>query len=370
MLPLFQFALNNSASASTQLSPFQLMHGRDPIAPVNLMLGKSYDARGGMELGGSRKVVAWARDWWKARRKLCVFAENNLKMGARLMKRRYDSNRKAFVAEPGDLVLLSVKSHPSFGAVRKLRLRYTGPYVVKKRVHPNAYELDGLPPAVPVTQNVSFLRLFYPTPRKFETRPLPAQAAPGIKFQDHREWEVESIVADREVSGQRQYQLKWKDHEELTWVRVSQLQHCAEMLREYQHERGLSLDYWTESSSSPESQSETSDEDDEEKEAVDDDDEQEGVYQPEVVTGTSEAESSSSVPNALTQETSTCEDAAPEDAISESVTSEPMSSEATSPTNPSAVVAPTPTTEPVVPQDPSPTPLRRSPRKLTPSAAT
>ena len=141
-------------------------------------------------------------------------------------------------------------------------------------------------------------------------------------------------MADREVSGQRQYQLKWKDHEELTWVRVSQLQHCAEMLREYQHERGLSLDYWTESSSSPESQSETSDEDDEEKEAVNDEDEQEGVHQPEVITGTSEAESSSSVPNALTQETSTCEDANPEDAISESVTSEPKPSEATSPTNP------------------------------------
>ena len=157
LLPLFQFALNNSASSTTQLSPFQLMHGRDPVAPVNLMLDKPHDPKGGMELGASRRVVAWARDWWKARRRLCKFAEDNLREGARLMKRRYDSRRRDFQAEPGDLVLLSVKSHPSFGAVRKLRLRYTGPYVVKRRIHPNAYELEGLPSAVPPTQNVSYL---------------------------------------------------------------------------------------------------------------------------------------------------------------------------------------------------------------------
>ena len=263
LLPLFQFALNNSASAATQLSPFQLMHGRDPVAPVNLMLGKSYDSRGSMELGGNRRVVAWARDWWKARRKLCHFAEENLRQGARLMKRRYDSQRKEFKAEPGDLVLLSVKSHPSFGALRKLRLRFTGPYVVKRKVHPNAFELEGLPSAVPATQNVSHLRLFHPSPRKFETRPHPARAALPINMRDHREWEVEAIVDHREVAGQRQYRLKWKDHDEPTWVRVSQLQHCADLLRDYQHEKGLSLDYWTESSSSPESQSDSSEEDEE-----------------------------------------------------------------------------------------------------------
>ena len=113
------------------------------------------------------------------------------------MKRRYDLRRKPFVAKPGDLVLLSVRSHPAFGDVRKLRLKYTGPYVVKRRIHPNAYELEGLPPTVPSTQNVSHLRLFFPSPPKFETRPQPAAAVGPLEFKNHLEWEVEAIIQHR-----------------------------------------------------------------------------------------------------------------------------------------------------------------------------
>ena len=255
MLPLFQFALNNSASSTTSYSPFQLMHGRDPVAPTNLMIDQPEDRDGGIELSGNRRAVNWARNWWKARRRLCKFAQDNLQQGARLMKRRYDAGRRRFHAEPGDLVLLSVRSHEAFGEVRKLRLRFTGPYVVKRKVHENAYELEGLPPNVPTTQNVSFLRLFFPSPPRFETRPEPAQAVRPRQFRDHREWEVEAIVEDREVNGQRQYRIKWKDFEDLSWLRVDQLQHCAELLRDYQHEKGLTLDFWSDSSSSPESQS-------------------------------------------------------------------------------------------------------------------
>ena len=260
MLPLFQFALNNSASSTTRLSPFQLMHGANPIAPVNLMMDQPDDVVGGMELGSNRHVINWARNWWKARRKLCRFVAQNLKRSAETMKRRYDKQRKPFVAEIGDLVLLSVKSHPVFGMVRKLCLRYTGPYVVKGKVHENAYELDGLPPSVPSTQNVQHLRLFYPSPPKFEFRPGHHVAAGPIQIRDHREWEVETIVDHREVSGRTQYLLKWKDHDEKTWVHVRQLQHCGEMLREYQQQQGLTLDFWSESSSSPESQHEDEEE--------------------------------------------------------------------------------------------------------------
>ena len=256
MLPLFQFALNNSASATTRLSPFQLMNGRDPISPVNLMIDQPIDVPGGMELQGERRVIAWARNWWKARRKLCKFAEENLRTGARMMKRRYDAGRRTLLLKPGDLVLLSVRSHPSFGPVRKMRLRYTGPYIVKRQVHTNAYELDGLPPSVPNTQNVSHLRLFHPTPPKFESRPEPARAVRPIEFRDHREWEVEAITHDRMVNGQRQYLVTWKDYEEKSWMRVTQLRHCADLLREYQFSKGIALDYWSDSSSSPESLSE------------------------------------------------------------------------------------------------------------------
>ena len=261
MLPLFQFALNNSSSAATHLTPFQLLHGRDPAAPPNFLLYKSQDEETGLQLGGKRRVVAWAREWWKARRKLCEFAAKNLKSGAKMMKRRYDIGRRKFKGEPGDLVLLSVKSHPDLGEAKKLRLKYTGPYVIKAKVHENAFELEGLPPTVPTTQNVEYLRLFFPSPDKFSTRPHPAKAAGPVRVDDHNEWEVEAITGDRIVNGERRYCIKWRDHEKQDLLRLTQLKHCAELLREYQQSKGIALDFWTESSSSPESQTDNGESD-------------------------------------------------------------------------------------------------------------
>ena len=255
ILPLFQFALNNSASAVTKVAPFQLLYAREPIAPMNLMLQHEQDRPGGLELGNDRQVLKWARRWWKARRKLCKFVYAILVEGAQRVKYRYDSKHKPFNAEPGDLVLLSVKSHPTFGEARKMRMRFTGLYVVKRKVHTNTYELEGLPPAVPPTQNVSFLRMFQPTPAKFRTRPTPGYAAGPIKFRDDLEWEVEAIKGHRDLRGEIQYQLKWRDHFETTWTRVTQMKNCQEMLREYQLEHKIPLSFWDEEPSSPESDS-------------------------------------------------------------------------------------------------------------------
>ena len=259
MLPLFQFALNNSASAVTRIAPFQLLYGREPITPSNLMLDHEKDKMGGLELKEDRRVVKWAREWWKSRRKLCDFVRGNLKQAAYRVKRRYDAKHKSLDLQPGDQVLLSVKSHPAFGDVRKLKMRYTGPYLVKRKVHKNAYELEGLPEKVPATQNVSFLRKFLPTPAQFSTRPNPGLATGPVQYKDHLEWEVETILKHRTVNSQRQYLLKWKDHLQPTWARPEQLRNCAEMLREYQLSCGLELDFWSSSSSL---ESESGDEDD------------------------------------------------------------------------------------------------------------
>ena len=62
--------------------------------------------------------------------------------------------------------------------------RYAGPYVVKRKIHDNTYELTGLPPEVPASQNVRFLRHFYPSPRKFADRP-DAQFAKPLKVDSH-----------------------------------------------------------------------------------------------------------------------------------------------------------------------------------------
>ena len=113
------------------------------------------------------------------------------------MKRRYNRKHKPLLLEPGELVLLSTKAHEVFVGARKLRLRFSGLYVVTQKIHDNAYALEGLPSSVPTTQNVEYLRRFLPTPPRFSSRPQETQTVLPEWFRDHYEWEIKSIIGHR-----------------------------------------------------------------------------------------------------------------------------------------------------------------------------
>ena len=143
--------------------------------------------------------------------------------------------------EPGDLVLLSVASHAALGGIRKHRERYVGPYIVESRIHDNAYALKGLlPPGVPTTQNVQYLRLFLPSPLKFASRPHPEYAKP-LDVDGQTEWEVEKIVGHKEYQQTHRYRVKWKDTPQEQWLGERSLIHCKELLRTYHREQQLPM---------------------------------------------------------------------------------------------------------------------------------
>ena len=125
------------------------------------------------------------------------------------MKERYDQNRKSLDLEPGDLVLLSTKSHHLLEGFRKQQERFVGPYVVKERVHPNAYRLTSLPSGVPTTQNVHFLIKFHRSPNRFSSRPQPDSSAPDL-IDGQYKWEVEDVVDHRYTRYGMMYLVKWK----------------------------------------------------------------------------------------------------------------------------------------------------------------
>ena len=251
-LPMIQFAMNNAPSSAARYSPFQILYGISPIVPVDLCYetGRPPDEDGKDAAPTQEQVTSqWFRQWWKARRKINAFVAANLQHCAEVTKRQYDKKHPALELEEGDLVLLSTKSYMPTEGVRKHRPRYTGPYVVKRRVHVNAYELAGLPEMVPSTQNVQFLRIFYPTPSRFSSRPTPGYAIP-LKRGTHLEWEVEAIIDHRQVVGGIQYKIKWVNHPESSWLRVRNLQGCQQLLRTYQQEHNLPLSFWSDDSSS------------------------------------------------------------------------------------------------------------------------
>ena len=128
--------------------------------------------------------------------------------------------------------------------------RYTGPYVVTRKIHENTYELFGLPPEVPSSQNVRFLRHFYPTPRKFADRP-DAQFAKPIRVDTHVEWEVEAITDHKSAGAGLRYKIKWVGERQQHWLRAKQLKNCQRLLREYQRQHQIPLSFWSDSEDSP-----------------------------------------------------------------------------------------------------------------------
>ena len=137
------------------------------------------------------------------------FVQARQKEIALRMKEKYDQNRRTLQLKVRDLVLLSTKYHHFLEGFKKQQERFVGPYVVKERVHPNAYQLTGLPLGVPTTQNVRFLIKFHQFPEQFQTRPGPNASAPDL-IHDHYEWEVEGVVGYRNTWEGMRYLVKWK----------------------------------------------------------------------------------------------------------------------------------------------------------------
>ena len=125
-----------------------------------------------------------------------------------MVKRRYDRKHPCVDFQLDDLVMLSAKSHPHQDEYRKMRPKFYGPYTISEKINDNAFKLKGLPPMVPQTQNVSFLRLFVPSPQCFASRPSATYPVPTT-VGDHQEWEVEKIVAHRGEGNARRYLIQW-----------------------------------------------------------------------------------------------------------------------------------------------------------------
>ena len=238
MLPMFELALNHANNRSTKHSPFQMLFGRSPRVPLDFAMDNFNENPENLIVPPS--ASQWVRKWNKARKKLWDFVRENQLKVATEMKRRYDHGRKPMHLEPGDLVLLSVRSHAALGGIRKHRERYVGPYIVGIRVHDNAYTLIGLPPGVPSTQNVQYLRLFLPSPVRFSTRPNPEYAKP-YDVEGQTEWEVEKIVGHKSYRDTYRYRVKWKDTPQEQWLGEGNLIHCKELLCEYHRQHQLPL---------------------------------------------------------------------------------------------------------------------------------
>ena len=101
-------------------------------------------------------------------------------------------------------------------------------------------------------QNVEYLKLFVPSPEKFQDRPQ-AQYARPVRVDDSIEWEVERILEHRVTRQGVRYKVRWKDSDLEQWFQEEHLGNCKELVREYHEGKGLEVPKWATYEESPES---------------------------------------------------------------------------------------------------------------------
>ena len=250
LLPMFEYALNDSYCKATLTTPFRLLRGYDPVGPQQFMTGVEGYA-------DTLPRGSWEKRWLDSQEKVWSFVRMRQKEIALRMKERYDANRKALELEPGDLVLLSTKSHHLLEGYRKQQERYVGPYVVLERVHPNAYKLNGLPEGVPLTQNVRFLIKYQRSPDRFNTRPEANVSAPDL-VDGHYEWEVEQVMGHKETRHGMRYLVKWKGFARRQWIPEEDMMHAKDLLRRYHDQAEIPLTPFLQLGEEPELETEGS----------------------------------------------------------------------------------------------------------------
>ena len=124
LLPLFQYALNDSAVEPNGISPHRLVFGHHPTSPLRSLVSSDVDTS-----EGKTPVVdqQWVIDKTASIEKLWAFVRENQQRCADRMKDRYDKNRQELDLSPGDLVLVSAKTHPLLRQYRKQSEKWYGP---------------------------------------------------------------------------------------------------------------------------------------------------------------------------------------------------------------------------------------------------
>ena len=226
VLPLLQFALNDAHCEATSSTPFRILLGRDLHIPLDFAAPSETDP----SEGDNREPDARLKQQLDSVNEF--IQERQQEVMAR-MKTQADKHRRNYKFEPGDQVLLSTKSHPALIGNRKQQDLRVGPFVVKQRINDNAYELERPPPAVPSTQNITFLSPFHPNVVQFTTRPTEEVAIPEF-IDGEPEWEIEKVTDFRQVrDGSRRYKVKWVGAQKEQWLPENEMGHCTQSIRNY-----------------------------------------------------------------------------------------------------------------------------------------
>lgn len=223
LLPLAQFAYNNSKHAATGMTPFRANYGYDPRMHVKLP----------KELEEARFPTQRTADAF-ANRISEVHAQLRMALDSATRRQTNQAtNGKPIEFEIGEKVWLSTRNIITARPSKKLDAKRIGPYEVLKRINANAYRLR-LPPTMKIHNvfHVSLLDKYRPP----TAGQRPAEPDPVIVDDaTEPEWEAERIIDSRIRYRKLQYHVQWAgyDYIRTSWEPADNLENSPELVAEF-----------------------------------------------------------------------------------------------------------------------------------------
>lgn len=225
LLPLVEFAINDSWHESTQCTPFELNYGKRPNLPLDSILRGEGRVTTNCDTASERAEYIFA-----AVKK----AKAALQAAQQRQKHNADTRRRAVEFAVGDEVFLFTSNIKlKFKGTPKLLPKWLGPFKVTAVINPVAYRLD-LPSSLKLHNvfHVSLLKAVKTRPGNPSTVPPP----PPIIIDGEYEYEVETVLSHRFLRNNKtEFLVKWLGYgpEHNTWENEADCANCPEKLSEY-----------------------------------------------------------------------------------------------------------------------------------------
>lgn len=219
-----EFAINNSVSPSTQMTPFFLCSGRDPLLPASLVAPKE-------------SPVQATNDFLSRIRNNLQISKDNLIQAQAQQAKYANEKRREEEFKVGEEVLLSTTNF-ALGVqrdrpARKLQHKFAGPYKILQKISPVAYRLE-LPKESKIHSvfHVSLLKRYQTD--TFGRNPPPPP--PIVTDEGEEEYEVEKILDKKTKYRTVYYLVKWIGYPEhdATWEKASDCKNAPDKIREFE----------------------------------------------------------------------------------------------------------------------------------------
>ena len=239
LLPSIQATMNNSANASTGISPNEILYGFKVLEATDLLDNDLAKARA--DDGNPATIIE------EERSRLRKEAEESISFAQTMAKLRYDPRHSSLELKEGDKVFIRLhRGYTQPGLKnRKFSKQRVGPITILEKIGRLAYKLD-IPPTWRIHPVVSITHL-EPVPPGEDPYGREAEEPGPVKTEggdDADVYEVEKIIAKRRVytgRGRRrrahsEFRVKWTgwgDHHN-RWMKREDLNNCQELLQEFE----------------------------------------------------------------------------------------------------------------------------------------